>query len=119
MKHASAAAICLIAICIAMPAAAQSYDCRKAGTPDELAVCADPLLGELDVLQADFYRRLRHYTTNFDNAMGLQAQLRDEARAFLRRRAVCGADRACLEAVYRARVRELLKRWMTAMGGGE
>ncbi len=100
-------------------ATAQSYDCRKAVTADEVAVCGDPLLGELDVVQADLYGRLRHYTTSFDNAMGLQAQLRDEARAFLRRRAACGADRSCLEAVYRARIRELLKHWMTAMGEGE
>jgi len=117
MKRLSVALFALVVT--ALPVSAQSYDCRKAVTPDEIAVCNDPLLGELDTVQADFYQRLRHYTTNFDNAMGLQAQLRDEACAFLRRRAACGADHACLEAAYRARIRELLKRWMTAMGGEE
>ncbi len=100
-------------------ATAQSYDCRKAVTPDEVAVCSNTLLGELDDVQADLYRRLRHYTMNFDNAMGLQAQLRNEARAFLRRRAACGADPVCLEKVYRTRIRQLLKRWLRAMGDVE
>ncbi len=104
-----------VAAAAAAPAAAQSYDCAKAATPDEIAVCGDPLLSELDTVQAAFYRRLRHYTTHFDNAMGLQAQLRDEARAFLRRRAACGADRACLERVYRARILRLLEWWRRAM----
>ncbi len=113
---------CFLAACVMLAAIpsianAQSYDCRRAVTPDEIAICEDPLLGELDVIQADFYRRLRHYTENFDNAMGLQAQLRDEARAFLSRRASCGADHVCIETAYRARIRELLKHWMTAMGG--
>ncbi len=96
-------------------AEAASYDCRKARTADEVAVCADPLLSELDDIMADFYRRLRHYTQNFDNAMGLQAQLVDEARDFLRRRADCGGDRTCLEQAYRTRILELLRRWEAAM----
>ena len=94
---------------------AASFDCRKARTPDEVAVCADPLLSELDEIMADFYRRFRHYTENFDNAMGLQAQLVDEARDFLRRRAACGSDVRCLEEVYRQRIRQLLRRWEMAM----
>ena len=96
-------------------AAAQSFDCRRAVTPDEIAICSNPLLGELDEIMADFYRRLRHYTQNYDNAMGLQAQLRDEARTFLRLRATCGADEKCLEQAYRTRIRQLLDRWQTAM----
>ena len=96
-------------------AQAASFDCRKARTADEVAVCSDPLLSELDDIMADFYRRLRHYTQNFDNAMGLQAQLVDEARDFLRRRADCGGDRACLEQAYRTRIMELLRRWEAAM----
>ena len=94
---------------------AASFDCRKARTADEVAVCSDPLLSELDEIMADFYRRLRHYTQNFDNAMGLQAQLVDEARDFLRRRADCGDDRDCLEQAYRTRILELLRRWEAAM----
>ncbi len=96
-------------------AQAASFDCRKARTADEVAVCSDPLLSELDDIMADFYRRLRHYTQNFDNAMGLQAQLVDEARDFLRRRADCGDDRTCLEQTYRTRILELLRRWETVM----
>ena len=96
-------------------AAAQSFDCRRAVTPDEIAICSNPLLGELDEIMADFYRRLRHYTKNYDNAMGLQAQLRDEARTFLRLRATCGTDEQCLEQAYRARIHQLLQHWNRAM----
>ncbi|HHN72990.1 MAG TPA: hypothetical protein ENK13_02770 [Thermopetrobacter sp.] len=95
--------------------AAPAFDCTRAVAPDELAVCGDPLLSELDAIMTDFYRRLRHYTRNFDNAMGLQGQLVGEARDFLRRRAACGADRACLEKAYRARIRQLLRWWTRAM----
>ena len=94
---------------------ASSFECRKARAADEVAVRSDPLLSELDEIMADFYRRLRHYTQNFDNAMGLQAQLVDEARAFLRRRADCAANTACLEQAYRTRILELLQRWEAAM----
>ena len=106
---------------VSMPAsrlAAQSFDCRKARTPDERAVCSDELLSELDELMALFYSRLRRYTREFDNAMGLQGQLLGEAREFLKRRGECGSDRACLEAAYRARIRQLLERWQRAMGDG-
>ncbi len=96
-------------------AQAASFDCCKARTADEVAVCADPLLSELDEIMADFYWRLRRYTRNFDNAMGLQAQLVDEARDFLRRRADCGGDPDCLEQAYRTRILELLRWWETAM----
>ncbi len=117
MRKLPAFAIFLLVVLSAPALQAQSYDCRRAMTPDEIAVCRDPLLGELDVIQATFYKRLRHYTQNFDNAMGLQGQLVGEARAFLHRRAACGADTACLESVYRARIRELLEHWMRAMDG--
>jgi len=96
-------------------ATAQSFDCRRAVTPDEVAICSNPLLGELDEIMADFYRRLRHYTGNFDNAMGLQGQLVNEARDFLRRRAACGADEQCLEQAYRTRIRQLLQHWSRVM----
>jgi len=94
---------------------AAGFDCRKARTADEVAVCTDPLLSELDEIMTVFYQRLRHYTRNFDNAMGLQARLRNEARAFLKRRVACGADAACLHRAYRARIRELLAHWQVAM----
>ena len=105
----------MLVVSLAGAAQAASFDCRKARTADEVAVCSDPLLSELDDIMADFYRRLRHYTQNFDNAMGLQAQLVDEARDFLRRRADCGDDRTCLEQAYCTRILELLRRWETAM----
>jgi len=96
-------------------AQAAGFDCRNARTADEVVVCANPLLSELDEIMTVFYQRLRHYTRNFDNAMGLQVRLRNEARAFLKRRAACGADAAYLYRAYRARIRGLLAHWQVAM----
>ena len=96
---------------------AQSFDCARARTADERLICDIPLLGELDEIMALLYTRLRRYTQQYDNAMGLQAQLKDEARAFLRQRSACGANAACIEQAYRNRIRQLLDHWKTAMEG--
>ena len=108
-------AVMIMALAMTKHVQAASFDCRKARTADEVAVCSDPLLSELDEIMADFYRKLRHYTENFDNAMGLQYRFVKEARAFLRRRAKCGGNRTCLERAYRRRILELLRHWKTAM----
>ncbi len=117
LSLAAAATAALAWLAAPQPATAQSFDCTRARTPDEKAVCADPLLSVLDEIMTDFYRRLRDYAGRFDNAMGLQAQLVDEARAFLKTRARCGTDRDCLEQAYRARIRQLLAWWQQAMDG--
>ena len=108
-------------IVLFLPAAARaaSFDCRKARTADERAVCATPLLSELDEIMALLHGRLRRYTQRFDNAMGLQGRLVGEARSFLKRRAACGGDAACIERAYRKRILELLERWRRAMDAGE
>jgi uncharacterized protein len=104
-----------LAIAGVIEAGAQSFDCARARQPDEHAVCADRLLSDLDEIMADFYLRLRAFTARHDNAMGLQGQLVAEARAFLGKRRACGADRACLERVYRQRILALLDRWRESM----
>jgi uncharacterized protein len=96
-------------------AIAASFNCRRAATADEVAICSDPLLSELDEIMADFYVRLRHYSREFDNAMGLQARLRGQARDFLKNRAACGANTSCLEDAYRQRILQLLDMWRRAM----
>ncbi|MCC7319990.1 MAG: hypothetical protein IT542_03330 [Rubellimicrobium sp.] len=76
------------------PAQAQGagFDCTRARSVDERAVCADPYLSALD----------RSYNEAFRIATGLlgRAQALAVARPTLVARGVCGADGACIEAVY-------------------
>ena len=96
-------------------AQAASFNCRRASTPDEIAICQTPQLSELDSVMAMFYRSLRRYTRRYNNAMGLQGQLKNGARAFLARRAACGANIPCLTSVYKERIQELLANWSQAL----
>ncbi|EOW6769902.1 lysozyme inhibitor LprI family protein [Cronobacter muytjensii] len=88
-------ALCVTLACGASPALAASFDCDKAGTPVEHAICQQQALGELDSKINDDYLR----------AMGsLPAQdataLRTEQRAWLKTRNACAGSaneiRACL-----------------------
>ncbi|MCK0208835.1 hypothetical protein MWN33_12425 [Starkeya koreensis] len=93
----------------AAPAHAASFDCGKAGTPDERAVCADPALSALDSEMGGLwfaYSRL-------PMLMGANGVRHDEAQDFLAARTACGADKACLGALYRARI-AALKQQITA-----
>ena len=105
----------LMAAQASSPARAASFDCRRARTPDEIAICQTPQLSDLDSIMAMFYHGLRRYTRRYGNAMGLQGQLKDDARAFLNRRAACGANVPCLTEAYKERIQELLVNWAQAM----
>ena len=96
------------------PAQAQSFDCRKAQTPDEHAICADPYLAVKDRIIANLYFQIWDYIENYDNAMGELSRLRREQRDFLRRRRRCSGDRKCIDRVQRKRILELLERYRRA-----
>jgi len=53
-------------------AGAPSFDCTKARTPDEKAICADPALSELDAQLGVIYRRTMQ-RSNPDEAAALRA----------------------------------------------
>lgn len=89
------------------PARAQSFDCQKARTADERAICADARLSAQDEIIATLYRRLWNYIENHDAAMGVLAQLKGEQRDFLRDRRRCAANIACLDHIQRRRIVEL------------
>ncbi|MBS7546005.1 lysozyme inhibitor LprI family protein [Ancylobacter oerskovii] len=80
-------------------AGAASFDCGKARTPDERAVCADPTLSTLDSEMGALWFSY----SRFQLLMGASGARRDDARAFLAARAACGADAACLAPLYRQR----------------
>jgi uncharacterized protein len=78
---------------VAGQAHAASFDCTRAATPDERAVCSDPQLSELDELIARVYGEAKTATPG---DQGLVAY----ARAFLNDRRVCQADRSCILGSY-------------------
>jgi uncharacterized protein len=101
----------LFAIPVAIEGAASpSFDCARAGTASEHAICASPTLSTLDRALADAYRAAR---------AGAGADMRDRIRAeqiaWLRDRDACGADPACLAARMQERVAAL--RSSDAAGG--
>ncbi len=84
------------------PVWAASFDCSKAETADEKAVCADRQLNDQDVEMAVLYTQLKPLL-----GMGARGDMEDEQAAWLKRRAACGADRACLSNAYQERIQQL------------
>jgi uncharacterized protein len=84
------------------PAGAASFDCSKAAADDEKAVCADRQLNDEDVEMAVLYTRLKPLL-----GMGARGDMEDEQAAWLKRRAACGGDRACLGKAYEERIQQL------------
>lgn len=85
-------------------ASAQSFDCRAAHYPDEIAICRDSDLAWLDQRLATTYRR---------DIGALPSDRRDEFQRheiyFLNARRRCGFDRQCIAQSYRNRMQELEK----------
>ena len=84
------------------PSKAASFDCSKAETTDEKAICADRQLNDADVEMSALYTQLKPLLR-----MGARGDLEDEQAAWLKRRAGCGGDRTCLGEAYENRVRQL------------
>lgn len=88
-----------------------SFDCGKAGTPIEHAICASAGLARLDSRVARVYRQIST-TGDADN----DARVRAAQRAFIgKRNTRCGAEQgaaleACLTDIYQVRLAEL-NRW--------
>jgi uncharacterized protein len=79
----------------ALAAPAASFDCAKAGTAAEKAICQDARLSELDRALGEAYAA----------RLAREAGVRQQQRAWLKARdAGCGGDRACLTAFLRARL---------------
>jgi uncharacterized protein len=81
---------------------AQSYNCGRASTPDEVLICQEPGLSRLDEELADLYFAARN---------GLRGRARSEIEreqsAWLRARMRCGRDYVCIDDLYRDRIAEL------------
>jgi uncharacterized protein len=84
------------------PARAASFDCDKAGTADEKAICAERQLNDKDVEMSVLYTQLKSLL-----GMGARGDLEDAQVTWLKRRGACGSDRACLDRAYEERLQQL------------
>lgn len=98
---------------VTAPVAAQvaSYDCGKAATATEHAICASPSLGRKDVVVATYYDVLLQLKPAIPGMAyrEFDDRLRDEQRQFLATRNACGAHTDCLEQSYDERLATLRK----------
>jgi uncharacterized protein len=93
-----------LALTLAVPAvvSAASFDCAKARSPDEKAICANLTLNDKDVRMSVLYDINKRTL-----AMGGRGALQDAQQEWLRDRRKCGANRACLNRSYDRRLDEL------------
>lgn len=78
-----------------------SFDCRRARTRGEIAVCSDPSLASLDrQMSSQFYRALSNASP------GARLMLQRTRARFLKYRDSCGSA-ACVAEAYSARMREI------------
>ncbi|MBB4443704.1 MULTISPECIES: lysozyme inhibitor LprI family protein [Rhizobium] len=84
-------------------AQAASFDCdAKELKADEKAICDNRALNDADVKMATTFELLSGLL-----AMGSRGTLQDEQTAWLKKRQECGADVACIKAVYDERLKQL------------
>ncbi|MFJ5254476.1 lysozyme inhibitor LprI family protein [Pseudomonas sp. NPDC088414] len=90
-------------LCLAADSAcAASFDCAKARTADEKAVCANRTLNDLDVTMGELFSLDKRLLP-----MGGRDALIGEQQAFLKSRKACGAKGGCLTELYQKRVAAL------------
>jgi uncharacterized protein len=102
-KHATIVLITAAFLTLTTSANAASFNCTKAKTPDEKAICANRSLSELDVKMAALFG----VRMKLPMLMGSRGAAQDEQREFLVNRGICGADAACIGAAYQQRIDEL------------
>lgn len=103
MSKTVASAIALSAILLAMPAHAASFNCSRAATPTEFAICGDPTLSDLDTKMATLFS----VRMEIPMLMGARGAAQDEQRAWVTNRDSCGGNVSCLTQSYRGRIGEL------------
>lgn len=94
----------LLALTVAQPSHAASFDCNKAVTADEKSICADRSLNDKDVRMELLYSIDRRFM-----GMGARGALIDEQADWLRRRHTCGAETDCLNTLHDQRINALRK----------
>ena len=91
-----------LSLAAASPAAAASFPCAKAETPDEKTICDTRSLNDLDVEMAVRFDILKDLLP-----MGNRTKMQEDQEAWLKDRRACGTDVACLTAAYEGRLKIL------------
>ena len=99
ISRVTAAALGCALLIAANSTQATSFDCDKAKSMDEKAVCANRLLNDLDVTMGELFSLDKRLLP-----MGGRDALIGEQQEFLKRRKVCGAKLDCLTDLYQKRV---------------
>ena len=94
------------------PAHAASFDCNKARTPDEFAICGNPSLSLLDTEMGALWFSY----SRIPMMMGSNGARHDDAQQFLKDRGQCGRNVACLTSLYTRRNADLRKGIVDALG---
>ncbi len=96
-------ALCAIAAALCLPAAANaaSFDCAKAATPTEHAICDNPQLSHLDDQTSGLYYTL---ISNGSLTPAQVSQVKSQQVKFLQQRNACGANYNCLVSAYTAQI---------------
>ena len=90
-----------LAWAVAPPARAASFDCAKAGTPTEKAICRDPAVSKLDEEVAAAFKAAQAFWP----AGNWKTYILTEQRNWLKdRNGICKADAACLRDDYDRRL---------------
>ena len=105
-KSAATLILCLVmGVAAAGASHAAGYaplNCAAARSPTEHAICRHYALGQLEARMATLYE----WTTSLV-AMGQRGDIQDAQRAFIKRRAACGAKVSCIRRAYDARIAQL------------
>lgn len=96
------AAVLFAGILAAGASDAASFDCAKAATPTEHAICDNPQLSSLDDQTAGLYYTL--ISGGAPQATASAADFKKEQVSFLARRDACGANYDCLISAYTAQI---------------
>lgn len=99
-KNALALSLAFVPLTIAASADAASFDCAKAATPTEHAICDNPQLSHLDDQTAGLYYS---FISSGRPADKVDAVKKEQA-GFLTRRDACGANYNCLIDAYTSQI---------------
>lgn len=102
-RLARAALLVLLTPLLPLPAAGQFLDCRTARLPSELEICRHGFLNGLDQQLLSTYHRLRDMLPPQQ-----QKSLDESQQRWTQDRDRCGANHACLRALYARRMDELV-----------
>ena len=111
--------ICMTSVHLSAHAQVASFDCAKAATPTEHAICSTPALGEKDIRMATYYRILQDVSPAVSGMAyrEFRGGIQDAQTTWMKRqRDVCKDDATCLAQAYDQRIKVLHDTLMKNVG---